>query len=292
MSFLDRIREFTARPNLTSGAVERARHGRQAQTAQVGLMTGVIQTMANHATILAALWRLTKSVTTTERLIAAAVAALATLLFYGESFANHSLSAGFLYTADCWNVWLPQIAKVISLVQHGAFSGIDFSTHGGASEFFIRAGLYPYHPLVLLYSVLARSASLEGLMRFTVTMLAVHSFLGCYFAVRLGTRYLKLRMGAAIFVAVGFSFSQQIVTAIGFCPFFLSTALVPWAIYSGLVHIDRPSIRQALLCSVPIFLTFLGGYSVMAFSSICLSWAFVAIYVFTSGSALTLFVRD
>ena len=246
---------------------------------QSGFRLGRIRSVRDYFAKLAALWRPTTPNSKIEGAVAAVVAVLTTLIFYAQALAFHSMNAGFLYTTDCWNVWLPQVAKVNFLVRHGAFSGIDFSTHGGASEFFIRAGLYPYHPLLLLYSLFSHSGAIESLMRLTVIMLALHSLAGCYFGIRLACRYLNLGLGASILVAVGYSFSEQMAAAIGFTPFFLPISLLPWAIYAGLAVSDRPSIRKIVLCSFPIFLILLSGYSVMAVACVGLSWGFIAAYL-------------
>jgi hypothetical protein len=278
MSLLDRFRELIS-SRLGTDTVASTNHVRTAAAPQPGLRTGRIQTTADYFARLAGCWRPTTPDAKKEAFAAVAVALLATLVFYAQALVNHSLSAGFLYATDCWNVWLPLVAKVNSLVQHGALSGIDFSTHGGASDFFIHPGLYPYHPLLLLYSFLPHSAAPERLMRFSVILLALHSFIGCYFAQRLACRYLKLGMAAAIFVAVGYSFSAQMVMALSLCPFFLSTSLVPWAIYAGLAASDRPSTSRIVLCSLPVFLILLGGYSVMALTSVVVSWGFITAYL-------------
>ncbi|MGA3018759.1 MAG: discoidin domain-containing protein [Bryobacteraceae bacterium] len=278
MSLLDRLREFIS-SRLGTDTVASANHARTSPAPQSGLWTGRIQTTADYFGRLAGRWRPTTPTAKKEAFAAVSVALLATLVFYGQALVNHSLGAGFLYTGDFLSVWLPLVAKVNSLVQHGAFSGIDFSTHGGASDFFIRPGLYPYHPLLLVYSFLSHSAAPERLMRFSVILLALHSFAGCYFAVRLGCRYLKLGIGAAIFVAVGYSFSVQMVHALGFPPFLLSTALVPWAIYAGLAASDRPSTSRVVLCSLPVFLILLGGYSVIAVTCLVVSWGFITAYL-------------
>lgn len=210
--------------------------------------------------------------------VAAASALVATLLFYLPALVR-PISAGFLYTGDFWNVWLPLAAKTQSLVKHGVLLGVDFSTHGGASELFIRAGLFPYHPVLLLFSLLAGSSALETLMRFSVVILALHSFAAFYFSVRVGQKYLHLRNGTAIFLAAGFVFSTHTVGALSFPPFLLSTSLLPWIIYSALGVPERPYGTTILFASVPVFVTLVGGYSVIAFSCTGVASAFVLSYL-------------
>ncbi len=222
-------------------------------------------------------------------LLATCVALGATFLFYANALVSGSLNAGFLYTGDAWNVCVPLIAKVNSLVQHGAFAGIDFSTHGGASELGLRPNLYPYHPLLLLYSFFAHSDAPQRLMRVSVVLLALHSFVGCYFAFRLSSRYFKLGAGAAAFVAVGYTFSFQMVYSLFYPPYIFSAALFPWAIYSGLAVSDHPSIRRIVGYSLPSFIMFVGGYVPLAMSAVALAWAFLAVYLLYIDASYRLF---
>src|ERR1017187_1464112 len=212
-------------------------------------------------------------------LLAAGVALAATLLFYANALVSGSLNAGFLYTGDAWNVCVPLIAKMNALVSHGAFSGIDLSTHGGASELFLRPNLFPYHPLVLLYSLVSRSDAPQRLMRFLVLLLALHSFLGCYFAFRLSSRYLKLGTGLAVFVSLGYIFSVQMVYALFYPPYVFCATLLPWAIYSGLAMAERLSIARCLRYSMPVFIMLTAGYVPLAISSVAIAWAFLAAYL-------------
>jgi hypothetical protein len=290
MSLLDRFRELIS-SRLGTGTVASTNHVRTAAAPQPGLRTGRIRTTADYFARLAGFWRPTTPSAKTETFAAVAVALLATFVFYAQALVYNSQNAGFVTYCYCdfWNVYLPQVAKVNSLVQHGAFSGIDFSTQGGASDLFLRYGLYPYHPVLLIYSFLSHSGAPDRLIRFSVILLALHSFIGCYFAVRLASRYLKLGIGAAIFVAVGYSFSMQMVNALLWPPFLLSTSLLPWAIYAGLAASDRPSTSRIVLCSLPVFLILLGGYNVIAVACLVFAWGFIAAYLlYIEGSSHSL----
>src|SRR5581483_6293693 len=98
-----------------------------------------------------------------DAVTALVLALAATTAFYAYSLAANSLYAGYVYTGDFWHACLAHLAKLQSLVSHGVFSGIDYSTHGGASEFFLRPNLYPYHPLALLAFFFMHAATTESL---------------------------------------------------------------------------------------------------------------------------------
>jgi F5/8 type C domain len=256
---------------------------------QTGFRPRPVRRVASYFSEIVSVWRPASSHSTREAVIAFIAAAVATLIFYLRSLVAGSQDAGVVYTGDFWHVWLPLVAQVNSLVQRGVFSGIEFATHGGAAEFFIRPGLYAYHPILLLYSFFSHSGAVDRLIRFSVLLLALHSFLACYFAIRVAFRYLKMGMGAAIFVGLGYAFSWQMVTAMEFPPFLLATTLLPWSIYAALAVNDRPSLRKVLQCSLPAFMMLLGGYSVIAFTCLVLAWGFVAAYLlYIQGSGSTL----
>ena len=214
-----------------------------------------------------------------EAILSALIAGLATFLFYVQALSGGSLNAGFVYTGDFWHVWLAQVAKINSLVLHGTLTGIDYSTHGGASELFLRSNLYPYHPLLLLYSVLNHTDTPQRLIRFSVLLLVFHSYLGCYFSLRLASRYLRLGIGAAAFIALGFTFSVQMFISTVFPPFVLCIALLPWVVYAALSFSERPSVQNAMLWSIPTFMVLLGGYIPMAITCLALALGFVTAYI-------------
>lgn len=203
----------------------------------------------------------------------------ATLLFFYPALKNGSLDAGFVYTGDVWNGYLPFTQKLNSVIRNGGFSGIDFSTHGGASDLFLRPNLWAYNPLVLLVSFVVRISSTEQLVRFFVILISVYSFLGCLFTFRLVERYLKLGIGASGFIAVGYTFSVSAVYALGETSFLFSAWLMPAVIYSGLWFREKPGVGRLLVGSIPAFTVLNSGYLPLGMASIMFSVLFL--FVFT-----------
>ncbi|MEO8659458.1 MAG: discoidin domain-containing protein [Bryobacteraceae bacterium] len=219
------------------------------------------------------------STQTRDVLLSVLIAMICTALFYAEAIPFGSRYAGFVYTGDFWAACLASLAKLNSLVAHGVFSGIDYSTHGGASEFFLRPNLYPYHPLVLAYGVLFHPNRPEQLIRFSVLLLALHSCVGYYFTMQLVRRYLGMGIGLAIFVACGYLFSIQMVNALFYPPYVFCTAILPWAIYVSLASSDELSPWPIIRRSLPFFVLYTGGYVAIGVSCVVLAVGSTAVFI-------------
>jgi hypothetical protein len=221
----------------------------------------------------------------------AIIASAATCLFYGEALVSGSVHAGFVYGGDFWHACLAHLAKASFLISSWTFSGIDFSTHGGASEFFLRPNLYPYHPMVVLYCLLRHPDTPQKLIRLSVFLLVAHSWLCCYFTSRLCMRYLKLGLGAAIFVALGYTFSVQMINALGYPPYLFCTSMLPWAIYAGISLSERVSAGAIVRNSVPVFIMLTGGYVAIGVSCVVLSAVCIAAYLLATSEDWRIGIR-
>jgi hypothetical protein len=221
-----------------------------------------------------------------ELVISLCVALAATAIFYLRAIISKSLNAGFVFTGDFWGFFVGSFSQTSNYLSHGVFSGIDLSTHGGAGEFFLRPNLAGYHPLILLYCFLFHPYGAGQLVRPSVILLVVHSFAACYFALRLAVRYLKLSWGIGIFIALGYAFSVHMAWSVTQPMFVFCTSMLPWAIYGGLATSDAPTLKRAILYSLPMFVMLTGGYITLGVSCILLAWGFIAVYIFyIQGSA-------
>ena len=214
------------------------------------------------------------------RLFAFGISLLATLVLYAESLASGSLSAGVIYTGDYWHVCLPVLIKTYTLFSNGVFTGIDFSTHNGASDFFLRPNVEPYHPLLVVSFLLHHFRQLYSFMQLSVWMLALHSFICCYYAMRLATRILAADKYLAAFVGLGYAFSVYMVGDFFYPPFVLVATMLPAAIYGGLKVASSPSIISAILYSLPIFVMLTSGYAALAVACITFAALFTVAYLF------------
>ena len=224
-------------------------------------------------------------------LLLAIVATAATCLFYGEALVSGSVRAGFVYGGDFWHACLAHLAKASFLISRWTFSGIDFSTHGGASEFFLRPNLYPYHPMVVLYCIWRHPDTPQKLIRLSVFLLFAHSWLCCYFTSRLCVRYLKLGVGAAIFVALGYTFSVQMINALGYPPYLFCTSMLPWAIYAGISLSERISAGGIVRNSLPVFIMLTGGYVAIGVSCVVLSAVCIVAYLLATSEDRKISIR-
>jgi len=211
-----------------------------------------------------------------------ALALAATLIFYGQALLHGSLNAGFLYTGDFFGEYLPAMAKTHSLVGKGIFSAIDFSLHAGASEFFLRPNFFPYHPFLLIYSLIVpfEWETTERLIRVAVFMVALHSFLGCYFTLRLFTRFVNLGIGSAALIAVGFCFSGQMVNALTQPAFLFCTSVIPWSIYGALSVAEKPTLGRAVHAALPVLISLTGGYVTLGVASAAMAMLVAILLIF------------
>ena len=129
----------------------------------------------------------TASVALIKRNGAFALAFIMTAIFYFPALNHGSVDAGFLYMGDTVGFYLPSLAKMHSLISSLNFTAIDFSSFNGSSDYFLATNVYGYHPIIVIYSLLvpAKTATLKNLGQFLVWMLALHSFLACYFSIKL-----------------------------------------------------------------------------------------------------------
>ncbi len=184
----------------------------------------------------------------------------------------------FSILGDVLGYYLPALAKTHALLSELNLTAIDFSLFNGSSDFFLSPNFFALHPLVVVYSLItpAEFATLKNLGKFLVLLLALHSFLACYFSLKLFTRFFFFEFGAAALIASAFAFSVYMVNATGQPPFVFSIAIIPWAAYGALTYGESPTFRNLLLACLPVVFGFMGGYTPLGVASLGLSAALVA----------------
>src|SRR5581483_3036275 len=205
-----------------------------------------------------------------------------TVIFYFPALNKGSIDAGFLYMGDVVGFYWPALAKMHALISSLNFTAIDFSLFNGSSDYFLTTNLYGYHPIILIYSLLvsAKMTTLRDLGQFLVWMLALHSFLACYFSLKLLTRFFSFDFGAAGLAATIFAFSNMVVSVHGEPEILFAVSIFPWAAYEALAFRERPKLRRLILACMPVVFGFMGGYIPMAVASLMLSAVLVAVKVF------------
>lgn len=196
-----------------------------------------------------------------------------TAIFYFPSLIHGSVDAGFLYSGDALGQYLPMLAKTYDLLSSFNFTAIDYSSFNGSSDFFLSPSSHSYHPLVVIYSLLvpAKIATFQELGRLLVWLLAFHSFLACYFSIKLFTRFFSFEYGPAGLVGSAFAFSIYMVFSHNQPSFLFSVALIPWVAYAALCYSERPTFRQLVLASLPVVFLLLGSYLPLGVASLALS---------------------
>lgn len=203
---------------------------------------------------------------------------LATLLFYWPALQEYSINAGLLYSGDVLAYYLPALMKTHDFLAHHHFFAIDYSLFNGSSDFFLNANFFPVHPVLVLYSLLApyKTATLHSTGRFLVLLLAFHSFLACYFSLKLFTRYFAFSFAMASFIAAGYAFSWNMIGSTTEPAFLLCATMVPWVIYGALRYSEQLSFAWLIYAALPAIMMLLGGYLPLGFACFTLSAVLVA----------------
>lgn len=201
-----------------------------------------------------------------------------TLIFYLPALQNGSENAGFLYKGDVLGWYLPALAKTHTLIHLFNFTAIDYSTFNGSSDFFLSPNFFAYHPLVVIYCLLVspETTNVQQLGSFLVLLMAIHSFLACYFSLKLFTRFFAFEFGAAALIATAFAFSMHMLNALGQPVFLLCASIVPWVAYAALAYAEKPNFRNLIFACLPIIIGFMGGYMPLGVASLALSAILVA----------------
>jgi hypothetical protein len=117
---------------------------------------------------------------------------------------------------------------------------------------------------------------MQDIGQWLVIMLAINSFLACYFSLKLLKRFFYFEFGMAGVAAVLFAFSNHTVSAVGEPDFLFSVAVLPWAAYAALAFEERPGVPKLLVGCIPVIMAILGGYVPLALASMALAAVLVA----------------
>ncbi len=204
-----------------------------------------------------------------------------TVVFYLPALKSTSINAGFLYGGDVLGWYLPALAKTHELLHAFNFTAIDYSTFNGSSDFFLSPNFFSYHPLVVIFCLIAspETTSIRELGNFLVLLMAVHSFLAFYFSLKLFSRFFDFEFGSAALIATVFTFSAHVLNSLGQPPFLLCASIIPWAVYSSLAFVEKPNFRLFVFASLPVVFGLMGGYLPMGVACLALSGGLVAIKI-------------
>jgi hypothetical protein len=211
-----------------------------------------------------------------------ALTLILTIIFYFPALKSGSVNAGFLYMGDNIGLYWTSLAKMQSLISSLNFMAIDFSSFNGSSDYFLATNVYGYHPMIVIYSLLfsAESTSIQSLGQLLVWMLAIHTFIACYFSIKLLTRFFSLDFWSAVLAATIFAFSIMMVNVHGEPQILFAISVFPWAAYEALVYRETPQHRRLIFACLPIIISFMSGYLPLSVAALALSVVLVAIKIF------------
>ena len=162
----------------------------------------------------------------------------------------------FLLSGDIRMQLFPQFISGYYRFWHGGIFGTDFATDGGASIFGLRPNMLQFYPpYILLY--LFFDVSKPSVAAAALSLLQLIHMAAClFFTVRLGTRFLGLRRGAAILFALVYGLSYTTCQYFSFFLYFFQIALVPLVAYCLCILMLSRNLRSAILLS-PVFLVYI-----------------------------------
>jgi hypothetical protein len=211
-----------------------------------------------------------------------AFALLMTLIFYYPSFRNGSRDAGFLYGGDVIGFYWPYLAKLQYLLSRHHFVALDFGQFNASADFFLAANFFPCHPLFVVWALFSspETTTFQDAGRILVLALAVHSFVACYFAQRLLTRFFHLDFWVAAFAAAAFAFSVYAVNAHGEPMYVFCASIVPWAACAALDYAEHRGFRRLVLAAFPVLVGLFAGYVPLGIACLAIAAMVVGIRLF------------
>jgi len=211
-----------------------------------------------------------------------AFAFLMTLIFYFPSLRNGSRDAGLLYGGDVIGFYWPYLAKLQYLLSRHHFVALDFGQFNASADFFLAANFFPCHPLFVVWALFSspETTTFQDAGRILVLALALHSFVACYFAQRLLTRFFGLDFWTAAFAAAAFAFSIYAVNAHGQPGYLFSASIVPWAAYAALNYAEHRGFRRLVLAAFPVLVGFFAGYVPLGIACLAIAAMIVGIRLF------------
>ncbi|WP_430390450.1 hypothetical protein [Dyella sp. 20L07] len=205
--------------------------------------------------------------------------AAVTMVFYYPALRHGSVDAGgILYGGDVLGLYWPSMIKTHSLLAGKHFSALDFSQYNGSSDYFLAPNFFVLHPVFVLYCLVTspEGMAMQDYGRILVRLVALHSFIACYFSLKLLMRFFGFGFAIAAFAATAFAFNMNMIYAISQPQFIFCVSVLPWAAYMALSFADSPSTGKLFAAALPVIFGFLGGYVPIGVTSIGLSLVLVA----------------
>ncbi|MFH1715560.1 MAG: hypothetical protein ABH857_05165 [Elusimicrobiota bacterium] len=184
----------------------------------------------------------------------------------------------YYFFLDELSLYVPQTMHSYNAFKHFIFSGVDFLTANGSSQFFLRPNLITAYPLHYLSFLFSNICSLESFFSLIIIVEFLHMVPAMFFSQLIAVKYLKFDKIQALFLAVFFVFSSKTLFAKPFPPFMYIVLLIPLLVYTGLISLKNQSKVSLFFLSGVYILGFLSGYIPLAAAGILVSVIFAALY--------------
>ncbi|MFC1566331.1 hypothetical protein ACFL4A_00650 [bacterium] len=184
----------------------------------------------------------------------------------------------YYYFIDELCLYVPQFMHSYFSSKNIIFSGIDFFTANGSSEFFLRPNIVTAYPIYFLISFLTNIRGIEGFFLLMLFIIFFHASIAMFFAQILAKKFFRFSTVASLFFAVFLVFSSKTMTAKQFPPFYYMVMLIPLLMYVSLSSLSIKNRISLFFISGVYVLMFLTGYIPLALASVVITIIFVSLY--------------
>jgi hypothetical protein len=187
---------------------------------------------------------------------------------------------GRIFSTDGFNIHVAQFANCYQLFLGMVFSGVDFFTANGSSQFFLRpntTGFYPFNFLAYLTPIknIQSLLNIQFFLSYYLPCVAAVFFSQC-----LGVKYFRFDYLTALFFASFYCFSTSTIVASQFPSFYLLLMWIPVVLFFALESVSLESRFVTLFVISFVYLSvLLCGYPPLALITIGLCLVFSALYV-------------
>ncbi len=187
----------------------------------------------------------------------------------GSYRSGGSLWPGFMLTGDIRMLWFPHFVEGYHRFWQGSIFGVDFLTHGGSSNFGLRANVMAIYPPFLLTYLILPIDNVRVAGAAFCAMHVIHVYVGLYFSVMLARRFLGLGLGSSVLFAGLYILSYQAGLYVAFTPFFFQLTLVPLLAYTLCQLLYARRWTSSVAGSAIVVLYFLTSYGPTMAAGFC-----------------------
>lgn len=196
-------------------------------------------------------------------------------IFFWPSIISYGKNAGFIFTGDFLNFYIPSTLKLLNLYSEFNFIYKDVSHFNGSSQLAFVSNLFALYPPIVILGIFANNNfDIFDTSIILIFILWLNIYISFFYSLKLADIYLKFDIFQSIIFAIIFSLSIYVTNSLGQPEFIFSVMLMPAIVYLVLKNFYNTCVLNLLFASVPIILSILGGYVPLAAAMLLLALIF------------------